>query len=92
MASLSPGCRWPARDTPAASCWRPIPARELSATLIWGEGADERQTVHIAAGRDWSVVPLQFACGADTTEGRLEIVGKGAGTLPHRRGIADAGG
>jgi alpha-N-arabinofuranosidase len=55
------------------------PGADLAATLIWGEGAGERQTVHIAAGLDWSVVPLQFVCGADTTEGRLEIVGRGAG-------------
>ena len=55
------------------------PAAELSATLIWGEGAQERQTVRLPAGRDWSVVPLEFACRADTSEGRLEIVGKGAG-------------
>src|SRR5512146_1838366 len=57
------------------------PAAELSATLIWGEGADERQTVRIAAGRDWSALPLKFACRADTTQGRLEIVGRGAGTF-----------
>jgi alpha-N-arabinofuranosidase len=57
------------------------PAAELSATLIWGAGAHERQSVRIDAGWDWSTVPLQFDCGADTTAGRLEIVGKGAGIL-----------
>jgi alpha-L-arabinofuranosidase len=57
------------------------PGAELVATLIWGEHADERQTVHISAGRDWSVVPLHFTCGADTTAGRLEIVGGGSGTF-----------
>jgi len=57
------------------------PGAELSATLIWGEGARERQTVDLAGGRDWLVVPLKFTCGADTTNGRLEIVGKGAGTF-----------
>ena len=57
------------------------PGAELAATLIWGEGAGERQTVHIAAGRGWSVLSLRFACGADTTAGRLEIVGRGAGTF-----------
>ena len=57
------------------------PGAQLSATLIWGDGADERQTVHIVAGRDWSTVPLKFTCRADTTGGRLEIVGTGAGTF-----------
>ncbi|HUA26044.1 MAG TPA: hypothetical protein VMA54_18085 [Steroidobacteraceae bacterium] len=57
------------------------PGAELAATLIWGEHAGERQTVRIAAGRHWTVVPLQFACGADTTAGRLEIVGNGGGTF-----------
>ena len=55
------------------------PGAELAATLIWGEGAGDRATVTIAAGRSWSRVPLKFACTADTTRGRLEIVGKGAG-------------
>jgi len=54
---------------------------ELVATLIWGEHAGERQTVHISAGQDWSVVPLHFTCGADTAAGRLEIVGRGSGTF-----------
>jgi alpha-N-arabinofuranosidase len=57
------------------------PAAELSATLIWGAGADERQTVRLPAGQYWSTVPLTFTCPADTTEGRLEIVGKGTGTF-----------
>ncbi|HZT04430.1 MAG TPA: hypothetical protein VFA39_19440 [Steroidobacteraceae bacterium] len=57
------------------------PAAELSASLIWGEGADERQTLRIVAGPDWSVVPLKFTCPADTTAGRFEIVGKGGGTF-----------
>jgi len=57
------------------------PGAELFATLIWGPGAHERQAVRIVAGWDWSTVPLQFACNADTTEGRLEITGTGAGTF-----------
>lgn len=57
------------------------PGARLAATLIWGSGADERQTVQIAGGRDWSVVPLSFTCRAHTTQGRLEIIGTGAGTF-----------
>ena len=57
------------------------PAAELSATLIWGTGPDERQTVPIAAGRDWSTIALKFTCRAETTAGRLEIAGTGTGTF-----------
>ena len=57
------------------------PGVQLAATLIWGEGAGERQTLHIAVGRDWSRVPLQFTCRADTTGGRLEILGEGTGSF-----------
>src|SRR5690348_1979017 len=57
------------------------PAAELSATLIWGEGADQRQTLRITAGRNWSTIPLRFTSRAETTQGRLEIVGRGTGTF-----------
>ncbi len=57
------------------------PGAEISATLIWGKGAHDRQTVKIAAGKDWATVPLKFFCAADTTAGRLEIAGKGTGTF-----------
>jgi alpha-L-arabinofuranosidase len=54
---------------------------EISATLIWGKGAHGRQTVRIAAGADWTRVPIKFSCKTGTTKGRLEIVGKGTGTF-----------
>ena len=57
------------------------PGAVVSATLIWGKGAHERQTMRLAAGKDWVTVPLRFSCGADTTVGRLEIVGTGTGTF-----------
>lgn len=57
------------------------PGAQISATLIWGKGAHDRQTVHLTAGKEWTKVPLQFACKADTTGGRLEITGKGTGTF-----------
>ena len=57
------------------------PGAHVSATLIWGKGAGDRQTVHLSAGKDWVKIPLKFACNADTKEGRLEIVGKGTGTF-----------
>ena len=54
---------------------------ELSATLIWGKGGSERQTVKLSAGKDWATVPIAFTAHADTTEGRLEIAGRGTGTF-----------
>jgi alpha-L-arabinofuranosidase len=53
----------------------------ITATLIWGKGAGNRQTVHIAAGTDWTTVPLSFTSKAATTQGRIEIVGRGSGTF-----------
>jgi alpha-L-arabinofuranosidase len=55
------------------------PGAEVSATLIWGKGARDRQTVRLAAGTEWTRLPLSFTCKADTTGGRLEITGKGTG-------------
>lgn len=57
------------------------PGTEISATLTWGNGTQERQTVAISAKDDWDTVPIKFTCGADTTDGRLEIVGTGSGTF-----------
>ena len=57
------------------------PGAEISATLIWGKGARDRQTVRVAAGTDWTTVPIKFSCKAGTTNGRFEIVGKGRRTF-----------
>ncbi|EGF90004.1 alpha-N-arabinofuranosidase 1 [Asticcacaulis biprosthecium C19] len=54
---------------------------ELSATLVWGSGPGDRQTVKLAAGNAWSTVPLRFSSQADTEEARLEITGTGTGTF-----------
>ena len=57
------------------------PGVSVSATLIWGPGPGQRQTVNLPASPAWSAAPLQFTCGADTTEGRIEITGRGAGAF-----------
>ncbi|HUO99636.1 MAG TPA: alpha-L-arabinofuranosidase C-terminal domain-containing protein [Rhizomicrobium sp.] len=57
------------------------PGAEIWATLIWGKGAHERQTMKIAAGTGWTKVPLGFACKGNTAAGRIEIVGRGSGTF-----------
>jgi len=55
-------------------------AAPVEVSLVWGEGADDRQTVTIlslAAG--YATSPLRFTAGADSEHGRLEIVGRGRG-------------
>jgi alpha-N-arabinofuranosidase len=54
---------------------------DISATLIWGNGAGDRQTVRVPAGKDWSTAPLRFSPQVDTEEVRLEITGTGGGTF-----------
>ena len=46
----------------------------MSVSLVWGDGADDRETVLIgAAGSEYSQAEFQFEAGADSDEGRLEI-------------------
>jgi len=54
---------------------------KLSATLVWGPGVHDRQTVELTVSSGWTLVSLSFACGASTSEGRLEISGVGIGTF-----------
>lgn len=50
----------------------------VSVSLVWGDGADRRQTVTIENLKaDYSRFPLRFTCGGDTDNGRLEIVAAG---------------
>lgn len=57
------------------------PGVSVSASLIWGEDPGQRQTVSVPASGTWSTAPLHFECGADTANGRLEIIGHGAGAF-----------
>lgn len=52
---------------------------EITVALIWGKGSHERQVVSVAAGPEWKTVPLAFTCKGATTQGRIEITGKGTG-------------
>lgn len=54
---------------------------DISATLIWGSGPGERQTVKITATQTWSRVPLRFSPKVETKEARLEITGTGTGSF-----------
>ncbi len=54
----------------------------VEASLIWGEGRDQRQTVVVRSlSRKYAKVPLNFTAGADTDDGRLTITGTGSGTF-----------
>lgn len=54
---------------------------DISATLIWGSGPGDRQTVRIAATQTWSKAPLRFSPKVETKEARLEITGTGTGSF-----------
>ncbi len=55
---------------------------EVQVSLVWGSGPDERQVVPLGAvSEEYTRVPFRFTAGADTDDGRLEIVGRGEGTF-----------
>jgi alpha-L-arabinofuranosidase len=50
----------------------------VSVSLIWGSGPNERQTVPIKDLKsDYAKFPLSFTAGADAANGRIEIAGTG---------------
>ena len=61
----------------------------ITATLVWGSGAQDRQTIDLTVGLNsepaavggWKKASLSFACGASTTDGRLEITVVGTGSF-----------
>jgi alpha-N-arabinofuranosidase len=58
------------------------PGAKVEVSLVWGPGPDDRQTVAVPAiGADYARIPLKFTPGADTSEGRFEIVGTGGGSF-----------
>lgn len=59
---------------------RGTPGAKVKVSLIWGEGASDRQTVSIGAlSGEYKKIPLSFTAGADTSAGTLEVVGTGSG-------------
>ncbi|MBO0881531.1 MAG: hypothetical protein J2P17_14565 [Mycobacterium sp.] len=57
------------------------PGAHVVATLSWGDGQGQRQSVTIPVKENWATVPLRFACDGPTTNGRMEIAGTGKGTF-----------
>ncbi|MGC9197866.1 MAG: alpha-N-arabinofuranosidase [Acidobacteriaceae bacterium] len=59
---------------------RGTPGARVKVSLIWGEGANDRQTVSISAiTGEYKRFPLSFTTGADTSAGTFEVVGTGSG-------------
>lgn len=59
---------------------RGTPGSKVKVALIWGEGADDRQTISIPALTNaYSKFPLNFTAQADITDASLEITGTGSG-------------
>lgn len=50
-------------------------------TLIWGSGAQDRQTINVRSTRHWSTQTFEFKPKANTTTAMLEITAKGSGRL-----------
>jgi alpha-L-arabinofuranosidase len=63
------------------------PGATVAVSLIWGPGPSDRQTIETSTlTAAYTIVPLHFTAGADTRDGRFEIVGRGTGTF--RVGVA----
>jgi len=55
---------------------------QVSVSLVWGPGPEDRQSVTISElSDDYRKKPLRFTAAADTDQGRLEITARGNGTL-----------
>jgi alpha-N-arabinofuranosidase len=63
------------------------PGARVSVSLVWGPAPGDRQTVDVdSLNPGYTRFPLEFTAGADTGDGRLEIVGTGTGSF--RIGVA----
>jgi alpha-N-arabinofuranosidase len=61
---------------------RATPAARVKVTLVWGEGANDRESVSVAAPAGaYKEFPFTFTAGADTAAGALEIAGTGTGNF-----------
>ncbi len=60
---------------------RATPGAKVNLALVWGEGADDRQTVALSTPGAYKEMPFTFTVGADTDAGALEITGTGTGNF-----------
>jgi len=57
-------------------------AAPIEVTLAWGGGAGDRQTLRVTElGPQWKTVSLRFRALGSTDNGRLELLGRGAGSF-----------
>jgi len=58
------------------------PGSKVTVSLIWGDGASDKQTVTIPAlTAEYKKFPLSFAAKADSANAALEIAGTGSGSF-----------
>jgi alpha-N-arabinofuranosidase len=58
------------------------PGADVKVSLIWGPSPGDRQTIAIKSlRREYAKFPLSFSPGADSDDGRIEIVGTGKGSF-----------
>jgi alpha-N-arabinofuranosidase len=61
---------------------RGTPGSKVKVSLIWGEGANDRQTISFATLSDvYKKFPLSFTSQVDTADAALEIIGTGSGNF-----------
>jgi alpha-N-arabinofuranosidase len=61
---------------------RGTPGSTVKVSLIWGDGADNRQTLTFSAlTNQYKKLPLHFTAKADTSSGAIEIAGTGSGNF-----------
>jgi len=61
---------------------RSTPGARVNVALIWGEGANDRQTIAFSAlPGTYQKFPLSFTAKADTGDGTFEITGTGSGNF-----------
>ncbi len=67
----------------AGHIWlRASPGAKIKIALVWGEGANERQTTRLpSVASTYKELPFTFTAGADTETGMLEITGTGSGSF-----------
>jgi alpha-N-arabinofuranosidase len=58
------------------------PGAKVKVELVWGSGANDRQTISFAAlTSQYKKYPFAFTAGADTSDAALEITGTGTGNF-----------
>jgi alpha-N-arabinofuranosidase len=57
------------------------PGARVKVSLIWGEGANDRQTLSFTPPESYKKMPLSFTSKADSTNGIIEITGTGQGSF-----------